>query len=137
MPHRRFAGAAEAIICPKMSVLLPLMGQEIRYEIIQRLALAPCNVSTLARMLELADSDVSEHLGALHEHGLVVFDRCGKEHIYRLSACVRVQIEEHTIVLTMAGRDGAEVHIRVPMPKPRLALNTLVEIKNAPSMSLR
>src|SRR5262245_59682024 len=98
MSHRRTAGR-DAAVCPEMTVLFPLLGHEIRCEILKRLALGSSNVSTLAGVMEMEKSGVSSHLGDLLENGLVTYEPLGKKHFYRLSRCIGVQLDEEFLKL--------------------------------------
>lgn len=56
-----------------------------RILLLYTLSHAPCNVSDLARELDLPQSSVSRHLRVLREGGLVAGQREGHSMVYRLS----------------------------------------------------
>jgi DNA-binding transcriptional ArsR family regulator len=116
MSHRRTSGH-DAAVCSEMPVLLPVIGQYVRCEILKRLAVCPSNVSTLALVMELDGSDISSHLGCLLENGLVNYDQHGKKHVYRLNKNIAVRVDGVMLHMTVPLPDEGELHIKTKLPK--------------------
>lgn len=61
------------------------LGDGTRLSLVKVLAKGERNVSTLCRLLDLAQPTASHHLGVLRAHKIVTCRRDGKQVFYRLS----------------------------------------------------
>lgn len=69
-----------------------LLGEPLRLRLLQTLEAGECSVSELAEMLEASQPNISRHLGALHEGGLVARRRDGNSIYYSISDPVVFQL---------------------------------------------
>lgn len=89
------------------SALHRLLGDEARLRLLRVLARERLNVTELTKILGLAQSGVSRHLGLLKDAGLVVEERAGGYSFYRAAPEVRLKpdtTERGTGRLTRQGR---------------------------------
>jgi DNA-binding transcriptional ArsR family regulator len=75
---------------PDRGNVLHLISNELRSEIIERLAIEPMDVSNLARCMELDVKYISHQLGLLLKCSLVRMRAQGTRHCYELGEVVKV-----------------------------------------------
>jgi ArsR family transcriptional regulator len=73
------------------SALYRVLGDEARLRLLRLLATERLNVTELTRILGLAQSGVSRHLGLLKDAGLIVEERAGGYSYYRAAPKVRLE----------------------------------------------
>ncbi len=91
------------------STLLKLLGEPVRWSIVQRLAVEDLCVCHLVEDLGLAQPLVSHHLRALRQAGVVRTEPCGAFTYYIL---------ERPVLVRLAGRISAAVEPRTPRRRP-------------------
>jgi DNA-binding transcriptional ArsR family regulator len=60
------------------------LSKAARLQILEVLADGPSSVGDIARVTGIKQPMVSQHLAALYDTGVVVFERRGRSHLYRL-----------------------------------------------------
>lgn len=69
-----------------------LAGEENRHKILKALKKSPANVGEIAGLLNISQPTATHHLKLLHDAGLVVMEKRGREHRYSLhmsSECIK------------------------------------------------
>ncbi len=101
--------------------ILTAMASQYRIEMLEMLAVAPRDVSSLAEDLSIGVQSASYHLRLLKEGGFVVWERDKTRHIFRLSEHVQISAGSHRIcaIVTVTGDDKVVVSL------PRIARRPL------------
>jgi DNA-binding transcriptional ArsR family regulator len=98
-----------------------VVSNELRSEIIERLAEVPMDVSTLARCMELDVKYVSQQLRLLLKCSLVCMRSEGTHHWYEVSELVRVRVRGTVLRVRIKCAQGSQVVLqRVGGNRPKL-----------------
>lgn len=76
---------SRAIVAKELAEICKITAHPDRIRMIEQLNSGPKDVKSLAEVLELSASRVSQHLALLRAHRLVEEHREGRQHIYNLT----------------------------------------------------
>lgn len=93
--------------------LCHLLGQSAVLELLEVLADAPRNVSSIAQTLELDTARTSRLLRALRLHGYVECSNHKKEHIFRLSTSIEVRPSRESLTVIAPSANGTYIRIEM------------------------
>lgn len=72
------------LVAKELGALLGVLAHPARLQIVEELGLRECDVNSLAGVLGISHSGVSQHLSLLRAHRLVSEQRKGRHVLYRL-----------------------------------------------------
>ncbi len=76
----------------KGSEFLKALGHPIRLKMVEGLIHNKCNVNAIVKELNLPQSTVSQHLGILRMHGIIVPEKDGVKTCYRVVSDKAIKI---------------------------------------------
>ena len=86
-----------------------------RPEILYLLSRSPCDVNTLARVLDIHPSLVSYNLRVLFDLGLVSYTKQKTRHLYRIGRVVRIENGEDRLTIEVAITEAASLKLIIPI----------------------
>ena len=73
------------IVANELAEIMKVIAHADRIRLIEELSKSPLDVSSLSAELELPAARVSQHLALLKAHRMVIDERDGRRHVYRLT----------------------------------------------------